>query len=107
MVEPGRKDLPVDFLEAWATALWMIDLLPEATAPGSGRTEFLKRLPALRACMVARKGMTQDEMRGETIVSIRAGLDRSFGQRLRDANKAQAPLRPKQTSTLSLQPVRG
>lgn len=56
VVENAYLDLPVDFLETWATALWLVDLLPQALGRCHGRKEFLKRVPVLRQVHAAEDG---------------------------------------------------
>lgn len=88
VVEHANLDLPVDFLETWATALWLVDLVPQALGRCHGREEFLRRVPALRLCMVQRMGLTREEMDGGVMDRVQAGLERDLGQRLRDAGAA-------------------
>ena len=92
-VQSGHLDLPVDYLETWATALWLVDLLPGALGRCHGRAEFLRRVPALRECMLQRMGLTREELLGSTMMRVREGLDRDLGERLRDA--ARSHLKPR------------
>lgn len=85
VVENEFLDLPVDFLETWATALWLVDLLPETVGRCHGREEFLKRVPMLRQRMVQRMGLTREEIEGSVMARVRSGLERDLGQRLREA----------------------
>lgn len=91
VVENAYLDLPVDFLESWATALWIVDLLPQALGRCHGRDEFLRRVPTLRRCMVERMGLTPEEIGGSTMSRVRTGLDRQIGQRLKDAGAVSNP----------------
>lgn len=88
VVEGAYLDLPVDFLETWATALWLVDLLPEALGRCHGREGFLKHIPALRLCLVQRMGVTREEMESGVMARVREGLDRDLGQRLRKEGEA-------------------
>jgi hypothetical protein len=92
VVENAFLDLPIDFLETWATALWLVDLLPEAVGRCHGRDEFLMRIPALRQRMVQRMGLTSEEMDGAVITRVWAGLDRDIGQRLREERQISMPV---------------
>jgi hypothetical protein len=82
VLEGAYLDLPVDFLETWATAIWILDLLPRVLGRGGGREEFLRRLPDLRARMIKRMGLTQGELEGEAMMRVRDGLEREFGEAL-------------------------
>ncbi len=82
VVEGAYEDMPVDFLECWATVLWVVDRLPEFLVRASGRSDFLKRLPLLRARIVERLGLTADDFIGEVMARITAGLDGAFAQKL-------------------------
>jgi hypothetical protein len=83
VIENAYLDLPVDYLETWATALWLVELLPEAVGRCHGRDEFLKKVPVLRQCMLQRMGLTLQELEGAVMSRIRAGLDLDIGVRLR------------------------
>ena len=91
VVENAYLDLPIDFLETWATALWLVDLLPQAVGRCHGREEFLKRAPVLRQCMLQRMGLTREELEGAVMSRVREGLDLDLGARLRNESAASAP----------------
>lgn len=82
VVEGGYEDMPADFLECWATVLWVLDRLPAIVGQVSGRVDFLKRLPLLHTRIVERLGLTADDFSGEVMGRVTAGLDHAFGQRL-------------------------
>jgi hypothetical protein len=82
ILEGSYQDMPVDFLEAWATALWALDLV-QAILPSNQRTkQFHSPLPLLRRAIVMRTGLSQYEIDGSVAV-VRAGLDQAFGHKLR------------------------
>jgi len=93
VVENAYLELPVDFLETWATALWLVDLLPQAVGRCHGREEFLKRVPVLRQCMLQRMGLTREELEGAVMSRVREGLDLDLGARLRDEGAAHVTAR--------------
>lgn len=79
VLEGGYLDMPIDFLEAWATALWCLDAVSEALSGSRGSGDFLSRLPMLRKRMVERIGLTAAEIDGPAATQVRLGLDQEFG----------------------------
>ncbi len=100
VIEGGYEDMPVDFLESWATVLWALDRLPSIMTKASGRDAFLMRLPLLRAGIVDRLGLTADDFAGEVMRRVAAGLDQAFGDRFGIADIA-----PMQSDGISSPPV--
>ncbi|RZF64331.1 hypothetical protein EWE75_11265 [Sphingomonas populi] len=82
VVSSEYDDMPVDFYECWSTILWALDAIV-ASVPDQPRTrEFRRRIPALRARVVAALGLTPEELQGEPMSTQRLGLDVEFGTRL-------------------------
>lgn len=95
-----QADIPVDFLEAWATALWAVDLIEGVLDGAKGAERFLPHVRTLRLGMLERMALTPKEANGEVMLGVRNGLEAAIGQRLRfaatAAGKAEARLaRPK------------
>ena len=82
MVSRDYDEMPVDFLECWATVLWVLDAIELAVPRSSRSREFLGFVTRLRLEVVKVLGLTAAELSGETVVGLRSALDRSFGARL-------------------------
>lgn len=82
MMARDYSGMPVDFMECWITVLWSLDAIERALADRPKEREFLKYIPELRRRVVALLGLSPDELAGLLAGEVRAGLDRSIGERL-------------------------
>lgn len=76
------KEMPIDFLECWTTVLWVLDTIPRALSRVGGSSDFLSRLPRLRAQIVVQLGLTAADLAGEIMTKRTAGLSNELGRRL-------------------------
>lgn len=82
VISADYDDMPVDFMECWATVLWALDAIV-ASMPDQPRTrDFLRRIPMLRAQIVRALCLTPADLDGETMTERRIGLDVEMGARL-------------------------
>jgi hypothetical protein len=82
VVATDYDDIPVDFFECWSTILWALDAII-ASIPDQPRTrDFLRRIPTLRAHIIAALGLTPADLAGELMTKQREGLDLNLGKRL-------------------------
>ncbi|MBA4090241.1 MAG: hypothetical protein C0494_06575 [Sphingobium sp.] len=82
MLARDYSAMPVDFMECWVTILWALDTIESALACRPRDREFLKYIPGLRQRIISLLGLAPAELNGDMAMDIRAGLDRSIGQRL-------------------------
>ncbi|MBW6525251.1 hypothetical protein KZ813_00175 [Sphingomonas sp. RHCKR7] len=82
MISREFIEMPVDFLECWATVLWVLEAIERAVPSSSHSREFLAFVVRLRRAVVKVLGLTPAELSGETMSSLRSALERSFGARL-------------------------
>jgi hypothetical protein len=75
-------EMPADFLECWITVLWTVDAISAALPKVQRNKDFLGRIPALKALVIARLGLTGEELAGQTATKRAAGLDRELGRRI-------------------------
>lgn len=75
-------EMPVDFMECWTTVLWALDAIV-AAVPDQPRTrDFLRRIPVLKAHVVANLSLTPADLETELMKSRRMALDTEIGIRL-------------------------
>ncbi|MCI9882180.1 MULTISPECIES: hypothetical protein [Methylobacterium] len=79
VLEGGFLDMPVDFLEAWTTALWCLDAVTDALEPTRGNKDLVSKLPLLRRTIIQRLGLTKVEYEGPVASRVRNGLELEFG----------------------------
>jgi hypothetical protein len=82
IISNDYEDMPIDFLECWATVLWALDAIVALVPRLPRNLEFLRRLPMLRAHIVVALGLLPDDFDGEIMAIRRAGLDAELGSRL-------------------------
>ncbi|MFZ4745866.1 MAG: hypothetical protein ACOYLK_03100 [Sphingomonas sp.] len=75
-------EMPADFLECWTTVLWTVDAIAVTLPKAQRNKDFLSRIPALKALVVTRLGLTADELAGPIAINRAAGLDRELGRRI-------------------------
>lgn len=88
MLSDEYAEMPIDFLECWATVLWTLDAILASVAVGPKNRDFLKRIPQLRAHVVLALGLLPEDLAGEAMATRRDGLDERLGQRLGIAGDA-------------------
>ncbi|MGY2991225.1 hypothetical protein [Mesorhizobium sp. URHB0026] len=76
------QEMPIDFLECWATVIWALDTIARMLPVASGTRDFLSRLPKLKAQIVTQLGLTQADLAGDVMTRWVVGLSREMGQRL-------------------------
>ncbi|WBQ17727.1 hypothetical protein [Sphingobium yanoikuyae] len=82
MLARDYEAMPVDFMECWATILWALDAIERALVDRPRDRVFLKYIPGLRQRIISLLALAPAELHGNMMMDIRAGLDRSIGQRL-------------------------
>jgi hypothetical protein len=88
MLSDEYAEMPIDFLECWATVLWTLDAILASVPVGPKNRDFLKRIPQLRAHVVLALGLLPEDLAGEAMATRRDGLDERLGQRLGIAGDA-------------------
>jgi len=82
MIARDYTEMPVDFLECWATVIWTLDAI-QGSLPASSRNEqFLRFVHKLRSEVFKILGLTGGELDGREVVELRMGLQRTIGARL-------------------------
>lgn len=92
-----QTDIPVDFLETWATALWVLDLIEAVLNGANGAEQFLSYVRALKFRMLERMALTPAEANGEVMLGVRNGLEAAIGKRLKFAATAAGKAEAKAT----------
>ena len=82
-IDPAFDRIPDDFIEAWATAIWSVDLCHTVVSRAHPLDAMLKPLDTLRGLVRKWTGLTEAEFSGELYKSNVARLESRFGQRLR------------------------
>lgn len=82
MISRQYTEMPVDFLEGWATALWTLDAIREVVPATPRNKAFLIFVDRARSNILTILGLTPAELGSETVVKLRQALDRTVGQRI-------------------------
>ncbi|WP_157934331.1 hypothetical protein [Microvirga ossetica] len=82
MIAKEYTEMPVDFLECWVTVLWTLDAIETVLAGSARHREFLGFVHMARVDVVKILGLTPAELATETVLELRAALDRTLGVRL-------------------------
>lgn len=90
-VSAEDRDMPVDFLEAWATSLWALGFVEKTLQNKKSHSEFAKPIPKLRAAIISGISLTQAELDSATMRGIKERLDEGIGARLSSAFPAPLP----------------
>lgn len=90
-VSAEDRDMPVDFLEAWATSLWALGFVEKTLQNKKSLAEFAKPIPKLRAAIISGISLTQAELDGATMRGVKERLDEGIGARLSSAFPAPLP----------------
>lgn len=82
MIARDYTEMPVDFLECWATVIWTLDAI-QGSLPGSSRNDqFLRFVYKLRSEVFKIIGLTVAELECKEVVELTDGLQRTLGTRL-------------------------
>ncbi|MBJ6125398.1 hypothetical protein [Microvirga splendida] len=82
MIAKKYLEMPVDFLECWVTVLWTLDAMESVLVRSARNCEFLRFVHKARVDVVTILGLTPSELATETVLELRAYLDRTLGARL-------------------------
>ncbi|MCU4179873.1 hypothetical protein [Bosea sp. BH3] len=90
MIAKEYTGMPVGFLECWATVLWTLDAIDAVLGRSARHQGFIEFVRKARAEVAKILGLTQSEMKSETMTSTKSKLDDALGVRLRLQGKAAA-----------------
>lgn len=90
-VSAEDRDMPVDFLEAWATSLWALGFVEKTLQSKKSLSEFAKPIPKLRAAIISGISLTQAELDSATMRGVKEKLDEGIGAQLSSAFPAPLP----------------
>ena len=90
-VSAEDRDMPVDFLEAWATSLWALGFVEKTLQSKKSLSEFAKPIPKLRAAIISGISLTQAELDSATMRGVKERLDEGIGARLSSAFPSPLP----------------
>lgn len=83
MIAREYTEMPVDFLECWATVLWTIDAIGALLSGSVRHRQFLIFVNRARSDVARLLGLTPTEMASDTFKDLQVALSRTLGARLR------------------------
>lgn len=82
MIAREYTEMPVDYLECWATVLWTLDAIKVALAGSTSHRQFLGYVQKARTDVLKILGLTEAELDSQTVRDLRVALDHTIGARL-------------------------
>lgn len=83
MVAKEYTEMPVDFLECWATVLWTLDVIEASLGNAPRHRVFLGYVQKARGEVVKILGLSPSELATGAVLNLRASLDQTLGERLK------------------------
>lgn len=82
MIARDYTEMPVDFLECWATVIWTLDAIESSLPTSSRNAQFLGFVYRVRAEVFKVLGLTAAELESKEVVELKVALQRTIGVRL-------------------------
>lgn len=79
MIAREYTEMPVDFLECWATVLWTLEAIDGLLSGSVRHRQFLGFVQRARAEVVKMLGLTPSELASNTMIEMRDALDGTLG----------------------------
>jgi hypothetical protein len=87
VVEQQHLEMPVDFVECWATVVWSIDAIGRALPAVQSNAAFLAFLPKLREEVTRMLALEPSDYASQIWQSKWSALERAIGERLFGSNE--------------------